>query len=359
MSDVHSTATATTTTAKKYVSSYTDLAAEVRASGLLERRHTFYLTRIVLVVAAFVATWTTVVLVGDSWWQLALGVVAALISTQFGFLGHDGAHRQIFDSAAANEWTARLLAAGGAGLSLHWWRAKHNRHHKAPNQIGIDPDIADGPIAFVPAVADTRSGAYAWFTRRQGWFFIPLLTLEGLNLHVASLQALVTSRTPVPHRALEITLIALRLGLGVAIPFVVMSPAQAVCFIAIQLGLFGLLLGGAFAPNHKGMPLVPKDMRVDFLRRQVLMSRNISGGRLTDFMMGGLNYQIEHHLFPSMPRPNLAKVRPLVRAHCARHGITYTETSLLTSYTIVIRYLNQAGLGERDPFTCPLVRSYR
>ncbi len=150
-----------------------------------------------------------------------------------------------------------------------------------------------------------------------------------------------------------------RLGLATVLPFVVMTTAQAVVFVLLQMAVFGVLLGGAFAPNHKGMPLVPKDVRVDFLRRQVLMSRNIRGGRIIDFMMGGLNYQIEHHLFPSMPRPNLAKVRPLVQAHCARHSVTYTETSLIDSYAIVVRYLNQVGLGERDPFTCPLVRMYR
>ncbi|SDU39663.1 Fatty acid desaturase [Gordonia westfalica] len=80
---------------------------------------------------------------------------------------------------------------------------------------------------------------------------------------------------------------------------------------------------------------------------------------LGDNLVAGLNYQIEHHLFPSMPRPNLIKVRPLVRAHCERHGVQYTETSLVASYGIVIRYLNQVGLGDRDPFTCPLVRMYR
>jgi fatty acid desaturase len=75
--------------------------------------------------------------------------------------------------------------------------------------------------------------------------------------------------------------------------------------------------------------------------------------------MGGLNYQIEHHLFPSMPRPNLKKAQPLVRAHCAKHGISYTETSLTGSYRQVIRYLNRVGIAERDPFTCPLVASVR
>ena len=66
----------------------------------------------------------------------------------------------------------------------------------------------------------------------------------------------------------------------------------------------------------------PKDARVDFLRRQVLMSRNIIGNRFTTFLMGGLNYQIEHHLFPSMPRPNLRRaqriIQPVLRGHQGR-----------------------------------------
>ena len=192
------------------------------------------------------------------------------------------------------------------------------------DRIGTDPDIVDGPIAFVPDVAAQRSGIAAWLTRRQGWFFFPLLTLEGAALHVASIQGL-ASTALVPHRLLELSLVVVRLGLATVLPFVVMTTPQAVVFVLLQMAVFGVLLGGAFAPNHKGMPLVPKDVRVDFLRRQVLMSRNIRGGWIIDFMMGGLNYQIEHHLFPSMPRANLAKVRPLVQA-----PVSYTHLTLPT-----------------------------
>lgn len=340
------------------VSTYTELIAEVRQSGLLERRRGFYVRRVALCVAAFVGVWAAVVVIGDSWWQLLPAVALAVVSTQIGFLGHDGAHRQMFSSAAANEWTARIVAGAFAGLSLHWWRAKHNRHHKAPNKIGVDPDIESGPLAFVPADATDRTGFYRWFTRRQGWLFFPLVTLEGVALHAHSVRGLLGT-TPVAHRSVELGLITARLLFGVVVPVMVMSPPIAITFIVTHLALFGVLLGCSFAPNHKGMPLVPRNMKVDFLHRQVVMSRNIRGGRFLDFMMGGLNYQIEHHLFPSMPRPHLAKVQPLVRAHCLRHGVPYTETSLIASYGIVIRYLNQAGLGERDPFTCPLVRMYR
>ncbi len=75
--------------------------------------------------------------------------------------------------------------------------------------------------------------------------------------------------------------------------------------------------------------------------------------------MGGLNHQIEHHLFPSMARPNLRHAQPLVRAFCAEQGIPYTRTSLVGSYRIVVQYLNRVGLGERDPFVCPFAQATR
>ena len=103
------------------------------------------------------------------------------------------------------------------------------------------------------------------------------------------------------------------------------------------------------------MPLVPADARIDFLRRQVLMSRNIRGSRLLDVAMGGLNYQIEHHLFPSMPRPHLRRAAPLIAAYCRTQNVPYTVTGLFESYAIVLRYINRVGLGDRDPFFCPLV----
>jgi len=91
------------------------------------------------------------------------------------------------------------------------------------------------------------------------------------------------------------------------------------------------------------MPVVGKDEKVDFLRRQVLTSRNIRGSLLTDLALGGLNYQIEHHLFPSMPRPSLRQAQAPVRAFCAQRGIPYSETGVLASYAQVLRHLHTTG----------------
>lgn len=95
---------------------------------------------------------------------------------------------------------------------------------------------------------------------------------------------------------------------------------------------FGLYNSSVFASNHKGMPLTADGRRMDFFREQVLTSRNVTGRRLTDFWYGGLNYQIEHHLFPTMPRCNLSKAQPIVEAFCAEQGVSYHSTGLFASY---------------------------
>jgi len=352
--------TQTTTETETYTGRFSELLADVRERGLLKRRRGWYALQIALAIGAFAGLWVAFFAIGASWWQLAVAAAMGAVLTQFGFLGHDAAHRQIFTSGSANAWIARLLSGPFAGLSYGWWRAKHNMHHKGPNQEEVDPDIAPGALAFTPEIVQQRRSAFGrWFADHQGWFFFPLLTLEGLNLHYASVRTTMDRTSRQPWRRLELALITTRLVGYVAVLLIFLPIGMAVAFFAVQMAVFGVMLGMSFAPNHKGMPIVPRDMRLDFLRRQVLVSRNVRGGPLTDMLMGGLNYQIEHHLFPSMARPHLKKVQPIVRAYCARAGIPYTEVGLLTSYGIVVDYLNHVGLRARDPFDCPLAAQLR
>jgi fatty acid desaturase len=95
------------------------------------------------------------------------------------------------------------------------------------------------------------------------------------------------------------------------------------------------------------MPTLTDADELDFLRRQVLTSRNVRGSWLVDLVLGGLNYQIEHHLFPTMPRPNLRRAQPLVRAFCQHHGLPYTEASLFGSYAEAVRHLHTVGASLR------------
>lgn len=349
-----------TAPSEQYVSHFTELVHDVKQAGLLERAHVYYWLQIGAHVGAFLAIWAGFFWLGNSWFQLILAAALGVIVTQFGFLGHDAAHRQMFTSAAWNSWTARILAGAFAGLSFAWWRAKHNMHHKGPNLEGYDPDIGPGAIAFTPGIVAQRQDGFAgWFVKRQGWLFFPLLTLEGLNLHAESIRAARDTESGQPWRRVELFLVVTRLSAYVAILLTFLPLGKAVAFFAIQMAVFGFCLGASFAPAHKGMPIIPEGMKLDFLRRQVMVSRNVRGNPVVDWAMGGLNYQIEHHLFPNMPRCNLKKAQPLVRAHCEREGIDYMEVGLFHSYAIVVDYLNNVGLRARDPFDCPLSAQLR
>jgi fatty acid desaturase len=238
-------------------------------------------------------------------------------------------------------------------MSYSWWEQKHGAHHNHPNVISKDPDIAPGPIAFhTEAVAD-RQGRFSFLTRKQGWFFFPLLFLVGLGLQIDSVK-FVFRRAKVTHRWVEIPILLVRLGALPALAFTFLPLGMAFAFIGVQLAVFGFYMGASFAPNHKGMPVLPADSRVDFFSRQVLTSRNISGGRFMDILLGGLNRQAEHHLFPDMARPQLDKAAKIVREYCKKHQVPYTETTLLQSYGIIVRYLNNVGLSAGRHFECPM-----
>jgi fatty acid desaturase len=322
-------------------SPYAELSREIRSAGLLERRPGHYTWRIAITAAALVAGWAALAVVGDSWWQLAVAVWLAAVFTQVGFLGHDAGHRQISGSRRASYVLGILLGNLGIGLSYGWWVGKHNRHHTHPNTEGADPDIMLSALAFTAAQARSGRGvARLWF-RYQAYLFFPMLLGEAFSLHVSSIHAL--TRRASRRRSAEAALFAMHVAGYLTAVALVLSPVKAVVFILVQQGLFGLYLGCSFAPNHKGMPVLAAADRSDFLRRQVLTSRNVRGGWLTDVALGGLNYQIEHHLFPSMPRPNLRRSQTLVRAFCQRQGLPYCQTSLAGSYAQALRHLNAVG----------------
>jgi fatty acid desaturase len=329
----------------------------VRESGLLRRAHGFYIAVFSALVLALAGTIAGMILLGDSWFQLLMAAALGIIFTQFAFLAHEASHRAVFTSGPANDKAGRLLATS-IGMSYAWWMNKHTRHHANPNRVGKDPDIEFDTISFTEESAAKQRGLIAWITRRQGYLFFPLLMLEGVNLHYISIRTLFAKRR-IEGRVLELSVIAARFAVYLGLVFWIMPFGMACAFLGVQLAVFGVYMGASFAPNHKGMPIVPADAKLDFFSKQVLTSRNISGGIWANALMGGLNYQIEHHLFPSMARPHLAKARQIVREHCLTTGTPYTETTLVRSYGIVIRYLNRVGLAARDPFDCPMVAQFR
>ncbi|GAA2542951.1 acyl-CoA desaturase [Winogradskya consettensis] len=337
----------TTTTERPHTaagSDFAELGRRITRAGLLNRKPAYYALRISLVALTLAGGWAAFFVLGSSWWTLAIAVFLGIVFAQVALVTHDLAHRQVFRTSTPSARAGVIAANLLIGMSYGYWQDKHTKHHANPNHDDLDPDVTPAVLVWTQDAAAERKGAFArWLTRNQAWLFFPLTTLLSLSLRKDSIRALFNG--PVKHRAREATLLSLHVIGYLAALLLVLSPLQALAFFAVHQAVFGLYLGMTFAPNHKGMPHPTGDE--DFLRKQVLTSRNVRGGWLTDIALGGLNYQIEHHLFPSMPTPNLRRAQPIVQAYCREIGVSYEVTGLIDSYAIALRHLHDVGAPLR------------
>ena len=334
------------------LSEFSALLHTVRDAGLLRRRTSFYVITFSVLTVAMAGAWVGFALLHHTWYLLIIAAVLGVIFTQYAFMAHELAHRQVFESGKVNDFGGRIVADLLVGISYSWWMTKHTRHHGNPNTVDKDPDIETDFIIFQADKAEGLTGLTKWLANKQGYLFFPVLLLEGINLHRHAFITVFSKGKKVDKRALEIVLLLVRNIAYLAVLFSFMPLGMAFAFLGVQLAIFGLYMGASFAPNHIGMPILPRASKVDFLRRQVLTSRNIRGGHVMNHFMGGLNYQVEHHLFPSMPRPSLKRAGEITREYCEAKGIVYTEIGLPAAYRTVVRYLNEVGRST-DPFDCP------
>ncbi len=312
----------------------------------MERRPVYYAARFAIVGCMYVGGWVAVVMVGESWLQLLLAALLAVAFTQVALVAHDLAHRQVFRSSRrATENSGLVVGNLLIGMSYGWWTDKHTRHHANPNHEEHDPDVSPDVLLWSEGQVARSSGLAKFIGRWQAFLFFPLLTLEGMNLHVGSFRAL--RRPWLKRRGMETTLLVAHVVIYLAIVFTVLPFGMALAFVAVNQAVFGVYLGCTFAPNHKGMEMLTGDDKLDFLRKQVLTSRNVSGGRFIDVALGGLNHQIEHHLFPSMAAPNLRKAKPIVKAYCAEIGVSYHECGLIASYAQALGHMHRVGAPLR------------
>ena len=237
-----------------------------------------------------------------------------------------------------------FITAPVLGLNLSWWMDEHNLHHGLPNHETRDPNIDMRFWAFTEGQRRRRRGIDAWMVKFQAITVIPLNMLGGFYKIVESGRYIKNRK--LRHPRLELLTYSFYWAWMLTFAFVVMSPYQAVAFLAVYYVVFGLSLGALIAPNHKGMLMVGDGHDLDFLRWQVLTSRNVRGGHLTDFFYGGLNYQIEHHLFPTMPRNLLPEAVKIVEPYCKKHGISYHTTGVAEGFWEILREMHRLRVPE-------------
>jgi fatty acid desaturase len=325
---------------------YAELKRRVQAAGLLGKRPGYYVLMLVTNSIAFATSLWLLALVHNVWSTVAVAALLGFVSGQLGFQLHDSGHRQMFSSRSVNTAIGIVTGNGLLGMSYGWWVDKHNRHHGNPNHQDLDPDIGVGVIAYSEEQAMAKTGAARWIVRHQASLFFPLLFGLAWTMHVASVRFLISTKDRL--RWVEVGTLCLHALAYTALLVAIAGPWRALLVIVVQKCVGGFYMAAVFAPNHKGMPQIEVGQELDFLRSQVLTSRNVKSSPFTDLVYGSLNYQIEHHLFPTMPRCNIRRAHKVVREYCAELGVPYHETTIYRSYHEILSFLHEVGAPLRQ-----------
>jgi fatty acid desaturase len=321
---------------------FRDLLTLVRHSGLLAKQPAYYVRKMLLNFVLLISAFLLIARFHNPWAELCNAAFLAFVFAQLGFIVHDAGHQEIFSGPAGNEALGLIHSNLLLGFSYSWWLHKHNSHHCSPNHVTADPDVEIPLFAFTKDQAATKRGLARLTVRYQHFCFFPLSLLEAFVLKVDSARFLLHNK--VAHPIIEVSLLVLHACWFLGLLYFLLGWPHAILFFVAQQMFLGLYLTLIFAPNHQGMPLLDGTKAVNFLREQVLTSRNIKNHPGIDYCTGGLTCQIEHHLFPTMPANKLREVQKIVRSYCASHGVPYHETSLFQSFREVYQDLRRNSL---------------
>jgi fatty acid desaturase len=330
---------------RPYAHEYAELRDLLAQQKLFDRQPVYYAGKVLQNLCFLVLAAGILVMTNLSWVQLLNAAFLAFAFTQIAFMGHDAGHRQMFQSA----WKAEvfgLLCTLLTAISYSWWTEKHNQHHRHPNHLERDPDVRLRFLTFSDGQSCTLQGFRRSIVKYQAYLFFPMLLLQGFAMRFHSVQFLLSKRARFP--VIELLFMAVHVSLYLGFVVSLLGIWQGMAFILVHQMLFGLYMGCTFAPNHKGMLVLKGNCTLDRLRQQVLTARNVRSHPLTDFWFGGLNYQIEHHLFPHMPRNKLKAAQATVRRFCQARSIPYRETGIVQSYRDTLRYLHQVSAPLRQ-----------
>jgi len=282
-------------------------------------------------------------------WYLASALLTGIFWQQLGWLAHEYSHHQIFNSRKLNNFFGWFCGNVLQGYSVDWWKDRHNSHHAVTNILDADPDIDNIPmLAWAPSDFEK---APAWCKKTipyQAYYFLfvlPALRLAWCAGSIFFVRDMRTSRYRQYNKdfAHEATGLALHWAwYFVMLYYLPTWYWRVVHFIVAELlAGFGIAIVVFF--NHYSCEKYDPALAENFVCLQLYTTRNMTPGVITDWVCGGLNYQIEHHLFPQMPRHNLYRVSHRVKKFCADNGLPYLCSDFYDGLLCVLNYLSRVG----------------
>ncbi|XP_016324433.1 fatty acid desaturase 2-like [Sinocyclocheilus anshuiensis] len=279
---------------------------------------------------------------GTGWINTAIvAVILATAQSQAGWLQHDFGHLSVFKNSRWDHLLHKFVIGHLKGASASWWNHRHFQHHAKPNILKKDPDVNLLNAFVVGNVQPVEYGIKKIknlpCNHQHKYFFIgpPLLIPVYFQFQIF--------HNMIAH------------GLWVDLVWCISYYVRYfLCYTQFYGVLWAVLLFNIvrFMESHwfvwvTQMSHIPMDIdyekHQDWLIMQLVATYNIEQSYFNDWFSGHLNFQIEHHLFPMMPRHNYWHAAPRVRALCDKYGVKYQEKSLYEAFADIIRSLEKSG----------------
>lgn len=329
---------------------FRELRATAERMGLFEKNKIFFLLHFLSIVCFNLGAWAILKYLGVNWYTYSLAVALLVTAqAQSGWLQHDFGHLSFSTNNKINHLMQSIVCSMFKGASCDWWNYRHNRHHAKPNVHHMDPDIRFDWL-FVLGTLIPREKGHAKikgilpFQLQHIYFFfiVPPLVLPIIfildNLYYLYATRDLTRR----EKLIEFSWVA--------------------SFFVIWFMGFGPIMGGwaatrmfflvRFFESHwfiwitqmSHLPMeVDHDRDLSWFKLQLEATCNVEPSAFNDWFSGHLNYQIEHHLFPTMPRCHYHKIKPLVESLCKKYEIPYLDKTLTGAVFDIYHSLKASG----------------
>jgi fatty acid desaturase len=330
------------------------LRAELTAAGVFQHRELQSWLKLAILLAGTAGC--LVAIAYAPWWGTVLAILcAAVFVTSAAMIGHEGSHRSFSASPLRNTIVMYFAFPLFSGLSALYWRDKHDRlHHGHPNVHGHDPDIRPWPFVSCREEHVRCNRVHRWFHRHfQGWAFWPMTPLMALGMRRMSLQYLIAyPRRRGVDRAwlIDVATMLAHYAWNLLLPSLIWGPLVGFGIYTAVWAISGVLLVLIFAPAHIGLPVVVNQQHE--WTHQLETTRNLELPRFISWFFIGLDYQVEHHLFPKIPHQNLPLAAKITRAWCERQGVTYKSEPYAAAVADATRFIANAwevSLDEQLP----------
>ena len=320
------------------------LRAELRAAGVFEHRELQSWLKLAFLMAGVTASLVGIWVFGF-WSAFLLVPVCAVFATATAMIGHEGSHRSFSRSPFRNAVVKYLTFPLFGGLGSLYWHNKHDLlHHGHPNVEGVDPDIKPFPFVSSRSEHEKCGPGERWFQRTfQSWAFWPMSTLMALGMRRSSILYLVRAKRTGAWW-LEVACMIVHYTCWIVIPSLIWGPLVGFGVYSAVWALCGVFLALVFAPAHIGLPIMAAQNH-DWIH-QLETTRNLQLPRLISFFFIGLDYQVEHHLFPKIPHQHLPRAAAITHAWCEKHGIPHLSVPYLYALGDAARFIARAY--ERD-----------